>query len=552
MNRLVALVVLVLLAAPRPSTADPAPPKLVVIVVVDQMRREYVEEYGGRWTKGLRRIFDEGAWFTEAAYPYLTTLTCPGHATIATGAMPSTHGIINNQWWDRDSQQLVSCSADPTAQEVPYDGNRQRGPGGSARLLKVPTFASALSEATHGQGRVVTLSLKRASATMLAGQKGDVVLWIQGGGLSSSTAYSQSPEPSIARYLNAHPVLEDFGKAWDRVGKAKDYKYVDDGVAEKPPPEWDTKFPHMMQPRSGKPTTFFYEAWGESPFADAYIGRLASATVDSLKLGRGAATDYLAVSFSSLDVVGHDFGPRSHEIQDMLLRLDDTLGGLLDTLDKKVGRDNYVLAFTADHGVATIPEQLTAEGTNAGRLKMTNLMALADAVVSKKFGPGRWVAIEAYAEFYFRMGVFDRIAADPDLLAEVIKVLSAQEGVKEVIDGRKLAAPPDPAVPEDAEVTAARKSYVPGRSGDLLVIQKPNWIFVSEDKTLIPGNATTHGSPYPYDQRVPLVFLGGHIAKGHFNDTCSPADIAPTLSRITGVPLPTATGQVLKEALSAQ
>jgi len=552
MNRLVALVVLVLLAAPRPSTADPAPPKLVVIVVVDQMRREYVEEYGGRWTKGLRRIFDEGAWFTEAAYPYLTTLTCPGHATIATGAMPSTHGIINNQWWDRDSQQLVSCSADPTAQEVPYDGNRQRGPGGSARLLKVPTFASALSEATHGQGRVVTLSLKRASATMLAGQKGDVVLWIQGGGLSSSTAYSQSPEPSIARYLNAHPVLEDFGKAWDRVGKAKDYKYVDDGVAEKPPPEWDTKFPHMMQPRSGKPTTFFYEAWGESPFADAYIGRLASATVDSLKLGRGAATDYLAVSFSSLDVVGHDFGPRSHEIQDMLLRLDDTLGGLLDTLDKKVGRDNYVLAFTADHGVATIPEQLTAEGTNAGRLKMTNLMALADAVVSKKFGPGRWVAIEAYAEFYFRMGVFDRIAADPDLLAEVIKVLSAQEGVKEVIDGRKLAAPPDPAVPEDAEVTAARKSYVPGRSGDLLVIQKPNWIFVSEDKTLIPGNATTHGSPYPYDQRVPLVFLGGHIAKGHFNDTCSPADIAPTLSRITGVPLPTATGQVLKEALPAQ
>src|SRR4029079_11327188 len=147
---------------------------------------------------------------------------------IAPGKLPATHGIVNNQWWDRDSQQLIPCNFDPTTQEVPYDNNRQRGMGASARLVKVPSFASALSDATHGQGRVVALSIKRASATMLAGQKGDVVLWIQGGGLSSSTTYGQSPEPSIARYLSAHPVLEDFGKSWDRLGKAKDYKYVDD------------------------------------------------------------------------------------------------------------------------------------------------------------------------------------------------------------------------------------------------------------------------------------------------------------------------------------
>jgi hypothetical protein len=208
MNRLAALLVFALLCLPRPVAADP-PPKLVVLIVVDQMRRDYVDDYGSHWTKGLRRIFDEGAWFTEATYPYLTTLTCPGHATIATGTLPSTHGIINNQWWDRDSQQLISCNNDPSVQELPYDGNRQRGPGGSARLLKVPTFASALSEATHGQGRVVTMSIKRASATMLAGQKADVVLWLQGGGFSSSTAYGTTPEKSLARYLTDHPILED-------------------------------------------------------------------------------------------------------------------------------------------------------------------------------------------------------------------------------------------------------------------------------------------------------------------------------------------------------
>jgi predicted AlkP superfamily pyrophosphatase or phosphodiesterase len=552
MTRLAALALVALLGVPANLLADAPPPKLVVVIVVDQMRRDYVDDYGSHWTRGLRRIFDQGAWFTEAAYPYLTTLTCPGHATISTGTLPSTHGIINNQWWDRESQQLISCSSDQTVQELPFDGNRQRGTGASGRLLNAPSFASALSDATHGQGRVVTMSVKRASATMLAGQKGDVVLWLQGGGFSSSTAYATEPEKSLARYLNDHPILQDFGKPWGRLGKSGDYKYVDDGVAEKPPMEWDAKMPHMLQPRSGKPTTFFYEAWDESPYADAYVGRLATAAVDGMKLGRGPATDYLGISFSALDVVGHDFGPRSHEIQDVLMRLDQTLGDLLDDLDKKVGRDNYVVAFSADHGVATIPEQLTAETKDAGRLKMTDLMTLADAIVSKKFGPGRWVAIEAYTEFYFRRGVFDRIAADPELLGEVIRGLASQPGVQEVIDGRKLAAQPDPASPDSAAVAAARKSYVPGRSGDLLVIQKPNWIFVSDDKTLIPGNATTHGSPYPYDQRVPLVFLGGHIAKGHFDEACSPADIAPTLARITGVPLPTATGQVLKEALPQQ
>ena len=456
---------------------------------------------------------------------------------------------MNNLWWDRASQQLISCNNDPSAQELPYDGNRQRGSGASSRLLKVPTFATALSEATHGQGRVVAMSIKRASATMLAGQKADVVLWLQGGGFSSSTAYGTTPEKSLASYLNDHPVLEDFGKVWGRLGKSSDYKYTDDGVAEKPPAEWDVKMPHLLQPRSGKPTTFFYEAWDESPFSDAYVGRLAGAALDGMKLGRGPATDYLAISFSALDVVGHDFGPRSHEIQDVLLRLDDTIGQLLDNLDKKVGRGNYVLAFTADHGVATIPEQATAEGTDAGRLKMTGLMALADDLISKKFGVGHWVAVEAYSEFYFRQGVFDRIAADPELLAALMTTLTSQPGVQEVLDGRTLVAPPSAGTPEDAAAAAARLSYVPGRSGDLIVIQKPNWIFVSDDKTLIPGNATTHGSPYPYDRRVPLVFLGGHIAKGHFTGTCSPADIAPTLARITGVPLPTATGQVLKEAL---
>ena len=537
------------LLTPLVADAQSAKPSLVVIIVVDQMRRDYVDDYGSHWTRGLRRILDDGAWFTHAAYPYLTTLTCAGHATIATGTLPSTHGIISNEWWDRDTQRAISCSSDSSAKEVPY-ANRQPGPGGSAHLLKVPTFASQLLEAQQGKSRVVALSVKRASATMLAGAKGDPVLWLQGNGWSTSTAYAAAPEKSVLRFIQGNPVEADFGQSWLRMGKAGDYKYEDAGAGEKPPPDWDPVFPHLLQPRSGKPTTFFYEAWEESPFSDAYVGRMASAAIDGMKLGQGPTTDYLAISFSALDVVGHDFGPRSQEIQDVLMRLDETVGKLLDTLDKKVGRGRYALAFTADHGVAEIPEQATAEGKDAGRIKMADIMTMVDGIVSAKFGPGHWVAIEAYSEFYFRAGVFDRIAADPELLAQVLHAIEGVPGILHAIDGRSLAAPATG--PEDAATAAARQSYFAGRSGDLLVIPKPNWIFVSDDKSIVPGNATTHGSYNAYDQQVPLVLYGGPFIKGHYDAAVSPADIAPTLAKICGVAMPTATGHVLEQALESK
>jgi predicted AlkP superfamily pyrophosphatase or phosphodiesterase len=528
------------LAATRPS--------LVVVIVVDQMRRDYVEDYGSHWTKGLRRLLDEGAWYPNAAYPYLTTLTCAGHATIATGTFPATHGIINNTWWDRETQKNISCSSDATSREVPY-GDRQPGGGGGARLLKVPTFADALADSPQ-HGHIVTLSMKRASAVMLAGQKADAALWLQGTGWSSSTAYAPAPEKSLLRFIQANPVEADFGKSWSRMGKASDYTYDDAGMGEKPPPEWDPIFPHLLQARDGKPTTFFYAAWDESPYSDAYVARMASAAIDGMKLGQGPGTDYLAISFSALDVVGHDFGPRSHEIQDVLMRIDETLGKFLADLDKKVGKDRYVLAFTADHGVAEIPEQAKAEGKDAGRILMNDIMARTDQTMSAKFGAGHWVAVQAYSELYFRAGVFEKLTGDPELLASVIHGIEAVPGVQRVIDSRALEAPPP--ANEDAATQAARRSYFPGRSGDLLIIPKPNWIFVSDDKTIIPGNATTHGTNNDYDQRVPLILFGGGIAKGRYETAVTPADIAPTLARLCGISLPTATGHPLDEALPRQ
>ena len=264
-----------------------------------------------------------------------------------------------------------------------------------------------------------------------------------------------------------------------------------------------------------------------------------------MKLGQGATTDYLAISFSALDVVGHDFGPRSHEVQDVLLRLDDTIGKLLDQLDKRLGPDKYVLALTADHGVATIPEQATAGGLDAGRVQMPELMALVDKVTSEKFGAGRWVATEAYSEFYFRGAVFEKIAADPELLAAIKKAIGAVPGIARVYDRTEV---PALATSDDPLARSVAAGFFPARSGDLIIVLKPNWIFVSEDKSVVPGNATTHGSGYPYDTQVPLMLIRrGHLP-GRYEAAASPADIAPTLAKLAGVALPTATGRVLDEA----
>ena len=545
LTRMVASALLASLLLPAASAAQDRP-ALVVVIVVDQMRRDYIDDYGSKWRKGLRRLVDEGAWFTNAAYPYTTTLTCAGHATIATGTLPSTHGVISNQWWDRATQQVVSCTSDRQAKEVPY-GARQAGSGGSAKQLAAPTLAAALGAAG---GRVVAISLKRAASAMLAGNgRGDAVLWFQGGGWSSSTAWSATPEKSLLRHAERAPIEEDFGRVWNRVLRNSDYKHDDKGLGEKPSAEWDVEMPHALQPRDGRPTMFFYEAWQESPYSDNALARLATAAIEGMKLGQGASTDFLGISFSALDVVGHDFGPRSHEIQDVMLHLDAGLARLFEQLDRRVGKGKYVVAFTADHGVATIPEQMLAEGADAGRIKMADTMTVVEALVNEKLGADRWVATQAYSEFYFRGTLFDKVLADAELLASIKKALLAVPGVARVYDRTEIAGL---AASDDPLARAVAAGFYPARSGDLLIIPKPNWIFVSDDKTEIPGNATTHGSGYPYDTKVPLILLGGSLTPGRYDQPATPADIAPTLARLSGVALPQATGRVLEEALKSR
>src|SRR5712672_4307267 len=198
--------------AAAPTTKAPARPKLVVLLVVDQMRGDYVDKFLHQWHGGLRRLVDEGAWFHEAAYPYATTETCVGHATISAGSFPASHGMVSNSWWDRESRKMVACTADPNAKNSGYAGVTAKG-GDSAWRMEVPSFAEELKFQTNGATRVVTFSLKARAAITMAGHKADAVTWADAGGWVTSSVYG--PMPFVEEYAKTHPIKEDYAKTWN-------------------------------------------------------------------------------------------------------------------------------------------------------------------------------------------------------------------------------------------------------------------------------------------------------------------------------------------------
>jgi len=526
--------------AAAPAQRGPTKPRLVVMLVVDQMRGDYPVRYGDLLSNGLKRLTTQGAWYREAAYPYFNTLTCVGHSTIGTGRFPYAHGMMQNVWFDRASGKATTCTADSQVTDVVVEGAEQgktvapTDTGDSAAKMMVPTLAEIIRRDL--KGRVVTISMKARSAIGLAGHAGDAVLWLSDRGeWESSTAYGKELLPWIAAFSKTNPISRFGGKTWERSLPVDRYQYSDTPPGEKPGNLWSAAFPHPLGDAGDR---LFIPRLETSPYADEYLEMTAEAAVDEMQLGQKNGTDFLGVSFSGVDVVGHSFGPRSHEIQDMLVRLDATIGRLLDHLDAKVGAGNYVLALSADHGVADVPEQV--EG--AGRILPPMVTAAIEAAVKPAYGNGSFVAANLGTEVYFRPGVYDRLKADPTTMKAVIDAIAATPGIARVLRAEEVSAPAARAS-KDRIVRAAALSYYAGRSGDLILLPKENWIF---------GNSTTtHGTPYGYDQHVPLILFGAGIRSGLRTDAATPADAATTLASIVGVRLPTRDGHVLSGALAA-
>jgi predicted AlkP superfamily pyrophosphatase or phosphodiesterase len=508
------------------------------------MRADYVDKFRGQWTGGLKRLLDEGAWFRDAAYPYAATETCVGHSTISTGAFPSTHGMVANAWWDRDTQKMVTCTADPKVQNVAYGGASVKG-GDSAWRLAVPAFAEELKFQAGGATRVVTFSLKARASISMAGHKADATTWFDGGSWVTSSAYPVVP--FIEEYAKSHPVKNDFGKTWALSLPPNAYLYDEKTTGAVAPDGWDLSFPHPLRGKaaSSEPDSAFYEQWASSPYADTALTKFAEKAVDSLNLGKIAGTDFLGVSYSSVDYVGHEFGPRSREIQDILVRLDKDLADLFAYLDQKVGRGNYVVAFSADHGVVPVPEDMQKTGVDAGLLHLPE----AQASIEKALEPFNFakpaVARITGSDVFFVPGVYEKLKADSNAMNAVLDAIRIVPGVESVYRAEEVAGRP---ATQNPLRRAMALSYFPGRSGDLLIVPKAYWLMDSTPLGQARRYGTGHGTPWNYDQRVPVFLMGFGIQPGQYFQPITPADIAPTLASLCGITLAPRDGRILSEA----
>jgi predicted AlkP superfamily pyrophosphatase or phosphodiesterase len=526
---------LLMLVLTAPFSAQPRGPKLIVLLSVDQMRGDYIDKFQHQWSKGLKRLITEGAWFRQADYPYYNTVTCAGHASISTGTVPAVHGMVLNQWWERNNSRLVSCTDDESQKLLTY-GIPVKGVGHSARQLLSTTLSDEL-RLQRPAPRVVGISLKARSAITLAGHKPDAVIWLDeaDGEWVTSTAFDSAPTRFFADYIITHPLRGEMGRRWDRSLPLDRYVGNYSSQDRRRIALVTNEFPHTVKGTGAEVGGAFTDAWESSPFSDEYLAALATTAIDAMKLGRGPATDFLAISFSALDKVGHDFGPDSHEVQDVLIHLDARLGALLDKLDRDIGKGNYVIGLSSDHGVSPVPERVKAQGFDAGRINTTALGRAIDEVLTRELGGGPYRTRVIYNDVYFNDGVYLQLTQNAKAMDAVVNAIRGVEGVWRVYRKEELTAA-DPFTRQSA------LSHYEGRSGDLKVLARAYWLYST--------STTTHGTGHGYDTRVPVLLFGYGIKAGEYLQPSSPIDLAPTLAFLSGITLPDAMGRVLTEALT--
>lgn len=375
---------------------------------------------------------------------------------------------------------------------------------------------------------------------MLAGQRGTAVTWFGDSNVwATSTAFTPALLPEVQSFVDANPVERYRAEVWDRLRPSSEYIGDDDSPHERARAGWTSPFPHPLAGSPGTAPARFFDSWERSPFSDAYLGRMAAHLVRTYQLGQRDAVDYLGISFSGLDYVGHDFGPESHEVQDALVRLDGTLGEFFAVLDSTVGRDRYAIGLSADHGVARIPEAVRAEGGDAGRVVNPEVLKLAEAAMTAAHGAGPHVALVEYTNLYLTKAARTQAEKDLSYVQPIIDAVSRMPGIQRVFSSRGLE---NKRASTDPIERAAALGHHPEDSGDVTVILKPNWIGTNT-------STTTHGSAQPYDQHVPVVFLGAPFKPGRYATPASPADLAPTLASLVKLTMPEADGRVLTDGL---
>jgi hypothetical protein len=518
----------VILATALPSFASAynAHPKLVVVIVIDQFRGDYLERYRDQFGEGGFRLFlDHGANFTDCNYDYANTRTAPGHATLFTGAYSNGHGIVANEWWDPKKKKMVTSVEDDDAKLVGIAADQAKDKAGaSAHNLLADTLGDELKLATQGQARVFTVSLKDRAAVLPGGFSADAAYWIdpKTGAWITSTYY----RPDLPQWAREFNTSNRAAKYWDR--------------------NWESKGEVLRSTAHRKSKdgsdAGFYEVVGSTPFANEYELEFAKELVTYEKLGAGPATDLLAISLSPNDILGHQVGPDSPEMAAMALALDHDLADFFNFLGHRVGLVNIWIALSADHGISALPDAAKKLRIPAANLDAPRIEAQINTALTAKLSPGHsanyikldypvaWLNQDAFATAH--MKEHDAEAA----VGEAMK----QAGLRDYYTKSQLA---EGEVPANALGRKFLNSYSP--EGGWYVMGVPEIYTVGSSK------GTDHASPYTYDTHVPLAFFGLPFRPGTYRTHAEPVDLAVTLASLLGINAPThAVGRVLTEALA--
>jgi hypothetical protein len=497
---------------------------------------------------GFRRIEREGVSFTECAYDHACSVTAPGHATLATGASPSVHGIVGNDWADAGAMEVVGSVDDRSTRLVPSGGT-----GASAHRLLVPTFADTLKAAFGGRAKAATVALKDRSAILMAGASADFVVWFdrKKGLLTTSTAFvpaESGPEVAWLDELNRLRPVESFADyAWPKLGPPGAYAgLVEDDDPVEPFLGGSRTLPHHITLAAAPSLAAFCEALVISPAGSDIVWAAAGFLLEKGGLGKDDIPDFLGIGFSSNDWVGHAFGPDSHEVRDMTLRTDRIVGEILAHLDRTVGKGRYHVILTADHGVGPVPEVAARRGIAAGRIHPDRVKLAIEAAMRDRFGPApgaeHWYALTGDAGVLLNRPL---LAAKKIPLAEAQDVAAAGaarvRGVAEAIAVHTIA---DGTLPSNAVHDAIKRAFHGPRYPDVYVVPKPYHLFGS--------TVASHGTPYQYDRRVPLFLSGPGLKAGHRSHTpVSPGSGVVTIAAVLGIGPPAgADHPVLAEALA--
>ena len=512
-------------------------PKLVVGIVVDQMKMEYLYRFSSDFSEnGFKRLIKDGYTFHNTHYNFMPTYTAPGHASVYTGTTPSVHGIVGNDWFNKATGKEMYCTEDATVSPIGDDSVNEGKM--SPRNLQSSTITDELKLSTNFKGKVIGISLKDRGAILPAGHFADWAFWYsKTGAFISSTFYGKELPSWVTTFNNEKHYLPYLEKDWTLL---KDKSVYNESLNDNNPYEGKLFkktpfFPYNMKEMYANNDAGVLRS---TPFGNNLVVDFAKRAIEMENLGKDDITDFLSVSFSSTDYVGHILGPRSIELQDTYLRLDESIADFLNYLDKTVGNDNYLLFLTADHAGAENVTYLKDNKYDVTNINTRDLRKNLSVFSKTTFGIDVVANYSNFNLFFNRDSIVSKKLKLDDVKQSFKDFLYTQKFVKRVYTEEEILA----SSTSDYYLNFIAKGFDPVQNGEIVILEKPAYIEYST-------TGTTHGSPYTYDTHVPLIFYGLNIKHGESFDKKDITQIAPTLSQLLKITYPNSTDAVLLQEI---